>query len=78
MVNPVIHPKGKSYERSAILDWVEEQISPATASTLAAEDLYHNTTLLEAMQQYAAAMDDEDLSLSVRRWRRRMLSDLRV
>lgn len=56
MTDPVIDPEGNSYERSAIMDWLQRSsTSPVTRAPLTARDLAPNRALREAIEEAAAA-----------------------
>lgn len=53
MVDPVMDPEGNSYERKAILDWLQrKQTSPITRKPLREEDLITNRSLRDAIEQF--------------------------
>jgi hypothetical protein len=53
MYDPVITPKGISYERKAILKWLEKkQECPITKQPLRKEDLITNFALKQAIENY--------------------------
>ncbi|CAB9514891.1 U-box domain-containing protein [Seminavis robusta] len=64
--DPVIDHEGNTYERSAIMDWIQQHgDSPITRNPLSAQQLYDNITLFEViiqetllLQQQGTAIDE--------------------
>jgi len=53
MTDPVVDPEGFSYEREAILKWLEfSPVSPITRSPLVARDLKTNRALKAVIHEY--------------------------
>jgi len=53
MKNPVIDPDGNSYEREAIIEWLEKNpISPITRKPLRQQDLVPNRALKDIIENY--------------------------
>lgn len=66
--DPVIDPEGTTYEREAILQWIQQhQDSPITRSSLTADQLYDNRAILEALLEQAA--DLENANPPIQRWK---------
>lgn len=56
MTDPVMDREGNSYERAAIMDWLNRQrTSPITRSPLSPSDLVPNRGLKDAIEEYKAA-----------------------
>jgi hypothetical protein len=58
LVDPVITPSGHSYERRAILRWIdEEHTNPMTREPLSADQLVDNRNLKEAIAKFKPVVD---------------------
>ena len=68
--DPVIDPDGHTYERGAILHWIQgNNDSPITRKPLEADQLYENTTLLDALIELTEGDEEELIHPSIRRWK---------
>ena len=69
--DPVIDPDGHTYEREAIYHWIRaNDDSPITRNPLAMDQLYENTTLLEALLELTKDEEEQNIHPSIRRWQK--------
>ena len=60
MKDPVIDPEGNSYERSAIISWLQRSAtSPVTRTPLSPSDLVPNRALREAIESHNSGQSTE-------------------
>ncbi|CAF2458351.1 unnamed protein product [Rotaria sp. Silwood2] len=61
MIDPVIDPDGNSYERHAIVDWLQQNgTSPITRAHLSGSDLRPNRALKSAIDEYRNSLKSHD------------------
>lgn len=66
---PVIDPDGYTYERNAIVHWVQNNgDSPVTRKSLSVEQLYDNNAILTILLQESEKPDDQ-MHPCIRRWK---------
>jgi len=69
---PVIDPDGYTYEREAIVHWVQHNgDSPVTRKPLSIDQLYDNNAVLNILLEESAKPEDE-IQPCIRRWREDM------
>ncbi|CAB9520528.1 SAM and U-box domain-containing protein 1 [Seminavis robusta] len=70
MCQPTIDPDGNTYEKDAIVAWIEEHgTSPVTRRPLSIDDLYDNTALVELMKEIFGMTAIQDAQSSIRQWK---------
>lgn len=73
---PVIDPDGYTYEREAIVHWVQNNgDSPVTRKSLSVEQLYDNNAVLSILLEESEKPEDE-VHPCIRRWKEEMSSPI--